>query len=232
MPLPIIPVSPFPYIGRLPGVPQLARSLNFIVPPLLKIFPPAKPQALFHAVQGAPKWGVFNADLEQVIFPDSVRNFDYRSESRISNYPVQQGEFNSYNKVDVPFEASIHMVKGGTLEDRTTFLDDCQNVEESLDLFTIVSPERAYTNCNVTRLAMSRRETRGAFFVEVEMYFEQIQEISAQYSASETQASSTANAQQPPSRPLVNQGYVQPQNVGTQAQQSALQQVAVGGTTP
>lgn len=232
MPFPIIPVSPFPYIGRLPGVPQLARALNFLIPPLLQLFPPAKPQALWHAVKAAPQWGIYDEDLNKVVDPDSIWNFDYRSEARISSYPVQNGEFNSYNKVDVPFETSVHMVKGSTLEERATFLNDCQNIKESLDLFTIATPERSYLGCNVTRFMVTRRETRGAFFVEVELFFEQIQEISAQYSASETQASSTANAQKPASQPPVNQGYTQPTNVGTQAQQNALQQVATGGTTP
>lgn len=232
MPFPIIPVSPFPYIGRLPGVPQLARALNFLIPPLLKIFPPAKPQALFHAVRAAPVWGVFDADLNQVLFPDSVWDLGYRSDARISNYPVQQGAFSSFNKVTVPYETSITVVKGGTLEERQQFQNDCQDLRESLDLFNIITPERTYTNANVTRLSMARRETRGAFFLEIELFFEEIREVTAQYSASSTEASSTANAQKPASRPPVNQGLTQPQNVGTQQQQMALQQVATGGTAP
>jgi hypothetical protein len=216
MSLDIIPKSPFPDVPNLPGVPLLARAaLTAIVDVttvinIARVFATQAPaDILFHATKAAPQWGVFDSTGTKAIAADNVMAFDYRGEYSISSFPVQSGEFSDYNKVKHPQNTSVLLTKGGSQSDRTTFLNQCQAVLDSLNLYNILTPERQYLNVNCTRMEMSRKDVKGAFFVMVELYFEEIQQVNAQYSSDGTQGTSTANAKSPTAIPTVNAGSVQ-----------------------
>jgi hypothetical protein len=209
MPFSIIPVSPFPNVPALPGVPQLVRSLLFPAAPLPNLGETASP-TLWAASQGLPKWGIFNAAGIRVINPDNVFAFDNRNEWRIPDFPIQQGSFASYNKVIIPFELSLRLTKGGSLSDRTAFLKSIETIASDLNLYTVLTPEKSYISVNVIRYEVTRRSSEGAYFLEVDIFFKQINQVAAQYS---TTAVNTSNAQNPAAVPPVNQGLIQPSSV-------------------
>jgi hypothetical protein len=230
MPSPFINVPQFPGVPNLPGVPQLARPLGSLVAALPSIISslkaPAMPITLTFAAKAAPVWGVFDADGNQVLAPESIMSFNYRADYRVSDYPVQAGQFANYNKVTVPGEIPIRMVMGLTLDDRTQFESDCKFVAASLALYTIITPESTYVGFNATRLEIARRETHGAFYLDVDMFFRQINQVTPQYSSTVSAAANTANAQNPGSQPVTSLGLVQPQPVP-----SALSQIITDITT-
>jgi len=211
MPSVFISVPQFPNVPFAPGVPQLLRSATALpiasAPPVL---PPAQNGVLWQAAQGDPVWGVFDSDNVPVLAPDSIIDFSNRKQFRVSDFPVQQGQFASYNKVALPFEIAIKMTSGGTVSDRTQFLNDVEFVAASTDMYTIVTPEKTYLNCNATHYEVTRRGRDGAYFLDdVEMHFRQIIEVVAQYSTVTTQP--TQNAKNPAAVPATNGGQVQPQ---------------------
>lgn len=234
MPSIFIPTATFPSVPQLPGVPQLARPIGALaasLPTIIrKFFAPAMPGVLFHAIKAAPVWGVFDAKGNQVISPDSIMDFGFRGEWRVSNYPVQAGQFSSFNKVSVPYETFVRMVKGSTLADRTQFESDCRTVAASMDMFTVITPERSYVGVNGVRLEILRREAKGAFFIDAEMFFQEIKTVTPQYSTTTTAAANTANAQNPAAVPPQNLGLVQPLVVPSAAQ--TLVKNYLNGTQP
>lgn len=211
-----IPKSPFPDVPLLPGVPLLARAaltvivdVNAVIQIAAKFAVQTPLVVLQQAARTKPVWGVFDSSGNRVIAPDNVMEFGYRAEWSVANFPVQNGQFASYNKVLHPFDTSVVLTKGGTENDRTAFLLACENVAASLNLYTIQTPEKSYLNCNVTRMEMQRKAVKGAFFVSVELFFTQIVQVDAQYSSDGTQGTSTANASVPSAVPAVNQGTLQ-----------------------
>lgn len=208
MPFPIIPAPPFPDVPSFPGVPLLARSAIILTREVLSLIPQPAVDPLPQPPKVAPVWGVFTADgTKQVINPDSVYDFDWRGEYRVSDYPTQQGSFATYNKVYQPFETYVRLTKGKTTSERQQFLKDCETVLAALDLYTIITPERSYIGCNCTRMEVSRKGVQGAFFVEVDLYFRQVLQVAPQYA---TTAAATQNAQVPAAQPVTNLGAVQP----------------------
>lgn len=213
MPLPIIPVPPFPNVPNLSGVPFLVReALNFPPSTITNIAVPEAATQLWASAQAGTPWGILDDSFAPVVVPDSFLNFENRNEWRISDYPVQQGSFASYNKVIVPFEASVRLSKGGTLLERQAFIKSIDAIAGDTNLYTIFSPEKAYQNVNVTRYEVTRRGAEGAYFLcEVDIYFRQILEVPAQYS---TTAADTSNAK--------NSAAIPAQNLGTQQPVSTL----------
>lgn len=205
---PPIIVGLYPDVPAFRGVPQLRRSPTAQQIRLLGFATAAIAGRLWHSSQTAPKWGVFNSANQPVVTPDSVLDFGYRNEYRVSDFPVQQGAFATYNKVANPFEIAVRMSKGKDLAARSNFLRQIDLAIATLDLYTIVTPENTYLNCNLLRYEVTRRGSQGAFFLtDVDLFFRQIQQVASQYSTT-TQA--TQNARFPYARPPVNQGIVQP----------------------
>lgn len=205
-----VAIPQFPNVANLPGVPQLARSLlvQSITPPALGFA--ANPDVLWHATQSAPIWGVFDDSGNLVVEPDSVMDFGWRKEVRVGNFPIQQGQFGTYNRVGLPFESSITLVKGGDLASRSAFLQqiDALIAQTNINLYTIRTPEKSYVDVSVTRAELSRRGKDNAFFFDVELYFIEINQVAAQYS---TAVTPTQDAQEPSAVPPVNQGLNNPQ---------------------
>lgn len=171
---------------------------------------------LWAASKVPPKWGVFDADTQkQVLFPDSVLEFGYRKEYRVSTFPIQGGSFANYNKVTQPWEIQLKFSKSGSVTDRQKLLQNIEALIESLAICDIRVPEGTYYNCNAYRFEVSRRGAQGAFWLtEVEVYFIQIMEVSAQYTNTQQfylGISPLTNAQSAAAQPVANQGNTQPQ---------------------
>ena len=205
-----VAIPQFPNVANLPGVPQLARSLliEANAPPALGFA--ANPSVLWQATQSAPVWGIFDDDNNLVVVPDSVMDFGWRKENRIPNFPIQQGQFGTYNRVGLPSENSVVMSKGGDLTSRSVFLAQVDAIvaQQNISLYTIRTPEKSYPSVSVTRAELSRRGKDNAYFFDVEIFFIEIAQVYAQYSTTNVP---TPNASVPSAVPVTNQGLTNAQ---------------------
>jgi hypothetical protein len=214
---PVIKVPQFPNVPALAGVPQLARLPNVPLSSIIASIGNAAIQGrLWHAVKQAPKWGVFDASNNPVVIPDNIVDFHNSDDSRVSNFPVQDGQFAAYNKVALPSETVVRMTKAGTQSDRKAFLDALKAAKDSLNLYTILTPERSYLKCNLQRFEVIRSGPIGAYFLaEVDLFFIEIKQVSSTYSNA---VANTQNAQNPEAQPFGNLGNVAPQATSTSDQ--------------
>jgi hypothetical protein len=212
MPSVFIPLPPFPNVPFLPGVPQLVRSALFQPANNVSLGTQAQ-NGLWVSSQVAPVWGIFDSNGNQVVTPENIYAFSDRQEWRESDYPVEGGGFESYNKVIVPPENTVRMTMGRTLSDRTAFLKQIDTIAPLTTVYQIRTPEKTYSSVNVLRVEMIRRSSEGAYFIEVDMTFRNVKVQNAQYSST---AANTANAQNSSAIPFVNKGNVQPTTVPSQ----------------
>ena len=219
-----VTLPPFPNVAALPGVPQLARSLMFPPSPAPTVGTEATNGALWQSTQIAGVWGVFDSNGNQVVTPDSVAEFGWRKENRTPNFPIQQGQFATYNRVALPFESSVTLTKGGDVASRTKFLQQVDALIEqaNIALYSIITPEKSYLNVSVTRAELSRRGAGNNSYFDVELFFTEINQVAAQYSTATTP---TSDAQEPSAVPPVNQGLNNPQTPPTAVEKAALQAI-------
>lgn len=214
-------MPPFPNVPQLPGVPQLVRSALTAVNTVLNTGLLVQEIIAFVTAQ-APVWGVLDQNNNKVINPDNIYSLNYRAEWRKSNYTNQVGAFTSFNKVEVPFETAVRMTKGGSLSDRKAFLKQIKAIVADTNLYNIATPEETFLNVNVTRFEYTRRSSEGAYFLEVDLMFDAVNQQNAQYSST---SANTANALNPAALPTVNGGNVQAVPL-TSAQSSTAAQAA------
>lgn len=224
----VIPKPPFPDVPKLPGVPQLARPGNLPSSPPLIVQLGLAGLQIFRAFATRPVWGIFKntnatpvittdadgiqtvemrpANTTPVVIADSVLQLEYKNEWNVPSYPIEQGGFQNYNKVNNPFEVTLRMTKGGSTSDRSDFLASIEDIAGSLNLYEIRTPERTYHSCNVIRFEYSRIGVKGAFFLEVDITVREIRITQAEYS---TTSAATINAKNPSAAPTQNQGATQ-----------------------
>lgn len=170
---------------------------------------PSIGSALWQSSLVPPKWGIFDSNNKQIIFPDSVLEFGYRKEFKVSNFTVQLGAFANYNKVTTPFEIQLRLSKAGKASDRRIFINSIGALAKSIAKCNIRVPEGTYYGCNAFRFELFRRMGRNAEWIdEAYVYFLEIQEVAAQYTNTGV---NLPNAQDPAAQPVANQGSVQPQ---------------------
>jgi len=119
-------------------------------------------------------WGIFTAGGTPVIKPDAIVAVEHAVDYRIADYPIEQGGFESYNKVATPFGIRVAVSKGGTLAERQQFLTAVDALVASLELFDVVTPEKTYVGVNVERSGLSRTASAGAGMLTVELSLREV----------------------------------------------------------
>lgn len=197
----------------------------------------------------ASSWGLFDSDGQAVITPDSFLGVEYRNSSRISNYPLEQGAFESYNKVANPFDLVVGMACGGDIAQRADFLATAKQLAQSMDLYTLVTPEEVFESVNIERYDYARKAHNGAGLIIINFYLTEIRvntesEFTNQpddtVTVEEAQAATTAETSDTATPAAVlteadaqNPASVSPQSQGqTQAQPATAQQAAPALNAP
>jgi hypothetical protein len=203
---------------------------------------------LITALNQAPTWGIFDAtDGSQLgLLPNSQSTLqaiagtlaaqltgnnptvlstfavDFTREARISDFPIEQGGFASFNKVSLPATPVVTLILDGSESDRTTFLEAIDDACQSTNLYNVVTPEIIYPNYSIERYSYTRRASKGLTLLYVECHLKEIRQVQATLTTVPILAPVNAAA-----TPSVDNGNVQPAAVP----QSLLKQLANSANT-
>lgn len=153
-----------------------------------------------YLIQQADKlWGIFDSSGTAVITSGRVRAIDMRAGYMISDAPLENGAFMSYNKVKRPSEIMVEMLCDGTsmsygnlsaisnllsatgitgaspeLTARTSFTKALDTVVADLNLYHVTTPEQTYTNMNVVEYSMRRSVERGVTLLWADIRMQEV----------------------------------------------------------
>jgi hypothetical protein len=196
-----MPLYPYPDIPPLPGVPPLPRSLD--VPPAVGLIIGEVASILLSALQSPAQWGIIDENgnvlggsQESLSIIQSIQAqvtgqqgpilsfnaLEYLKETRISDFPVEEGGFATYNKVEFPGNPTVTLALAGSPSDRSAFLNAIDAACLSTTLYFVVTPETVYGPVSLERYSYQRRSDRGATLLMVEISLKEIRQVTAQYS--------------------------------------------------
>lgn len=186
------------------GIPPLLNQIANVTNTVQLLV--ADAQIAFNLFSG-PKWGIGQNGFFSIV-PDSVLSVAVKRDWQLPNYPQEEGAFQSYNKVTMPFDARVSMSKGGSDADRAAFLATIDSMSESTELYDVVMPELIMQNANIVHYDYRRTSTNGIGLLTVDLWLLEIR-VAPSPAFTNTAKPSGADAQQG--------GMVQPQNpaVGT-----------------
>lgn len=194
-------------------------------PNLLNGFTPPSPTLLLQDAfdvltgQNIPQWGIF-LDGDAVIAADNVISVEYKQDWSISDYPVENGGFQSYDKVSSPFDLRIRFSRGGSTDDRTELLQSLDQAAQPLTLYDAVTPEQVYSSMNITHYDYHRTSSNGAGLLTADVWLTEVR-VTAQAAFSNTAQPSGADAK--------SDGTVQTSPPTDGQSESALSSLADGG---
>jgi hypothetical protein len=237
-----MPLIPFPNVPPVPGVPAIPRLAT--ISPLAAAGQGLLQGLLWRLFQVQTQWGVYDSSGQPLGDPSkftgligaafdsaglgttmSTGGIDYSKETRVSDFPVEQGSFASYNKVELPANPLVSLCLTGSENDRRSFLDAIDQATKSTDLYSVVTPEVTYVDYAIERYNYQRRANRGATLLIVELSLKEIRQVSSLF----TMASSLINAPKDAgSTPKVDAGKVQAQAPQVSTLKSVATKLGIG----
>lgn len=179
-----IPTPPFPDVPFAAGVPVMPRPPDVLLGfgSVVQLFEDA-----FGIFDSGSDWGIFDEGGVSVVPHDSVVAFDFRQEYAISDYPVEKGAFQSYDKVAVPYDVRFRFSTFGAQAVRADFLDTLAGASTSLELYTATTPDALYPSCNIVHYDYHREARGGGVgMIVVDVWLREVRETATtQFAKSE-----------------------------------------------
>ena len=211
--------STYPDVPDVPGVPPVPRDPNAAAA--------AQPDFLSSDSAGLPtnnaqsQWGLFLSGFP-AITADNVVSFDYRQAAIIADYQIEEGGFETYDKVQMAFNVALRFSAGGSESNRQALIDSAQqafgtSTTPNLSLYDAVTPEVTYQNVNVEHWTYRRTATNGVGLVTVEVW---LAEVRVTASPQFTNATPITSPKSPTTQSTVSDGKVQPFQPTNEQQQS------------
>ena len=189
---------------RVPGVPPLPAGPLVALPALAL----GDLSSLFGAIS-TKQWGIFSSTGSPIFTVDSVGLIEYSQDYRISDYPQEQGGFQSYNKVALPFQGKVTFLVN---QSRTTFLNQLPAQLASLSLVSLVTPEITYPSANIIHQGYRRTSRNGVTLIAVDVWVEEVRTATATTSTTAGAGSAVgAITGSASGTPTTDDGTVQPQ---------------------
>ena len=172
---------------------------------------------IFLGQDAGPQWGLFKASGIVAVQGETVVGFDYRREAQVADFPVEKGGFGSYNKVQRPYDVKITIAQASDVETRKDFIEQCENVLNSLDLYFAITPEFYFPDLNVVDVEYRRTRERGCSMICADLHCRQIRQVQA---GQTTIATDNANAVADPASANPTNGGTRQTTTPTAAQRA------------
>jgi hypothetical protein len=162
----------YPNVPPFPGVPPLNRvptSVQQLIDPNTGAAASQTNAAPFAgavtlpAPGPLPQYAFLDSNNAPVLTPDSVVEVDLRADSELMSHPIEQGQFEAYNRVQDPIGIRLLLACAGQGEtDRATFLQTLENLREGTELITVATPDASYPNMALKSYGYRKSSDRGA----------------------------------------------------------------------
>lgn len=203
----------YPNVPAYPGVPALARLAGANLPlPVLEVADSLGINVI------TPAWGIFDQSNNLVINATSFVKMELGADSDVPTYPMEEGAFQNYNKVNLPYTLKVTVALSGALTianaasaitsgsitgaisgitgstARTKFINAAAKAQSSTDLLNVVTPEITYTDMTITHQEFIRTARKGATLIMLDLWLSHIN-LSATSSTSNTASINGASSQ-------------------------------------
>lgn len=186
----------------------------------------------------AGQWGIFTGSGQCVLSAAHVLSVEAESRYHIATAPLEDGGFVSYSKVATPRTHRVQMVcdgselglgssltgvfmptaladlgGAGALYVRKAFFETLSQIEADLTLYAVLTPERKYSNVNITGHRWLRNSRHGITMPVVEITLQEVRLA---------QTPLYTNTSQPQGQAMVCGGMVPAQSSVSSATQSNM----------
>jgi hypothetical protein len=169
-----------------PGIPPIRRNplalintVSILATNLIRLF------------STTPPWGIYR-NGRKIVTADTVVGFDFKRDWSLTDAPLEGGSFESFNKVEIPYDARVRFASGQSIERRARLLDSIDAIAGDLLQYDVVTPEKTWTSMNVVHVDYRRTVDKGLGLLIVDVWLSQVR-LTAVAAFTQTKSASGAN---------------------------------------
>ena len=136
-------------------------------------------------------YGIYDSTGNIALSVDGFIELSVINDSQLANYRIEEGAFSTYNKVNTPAEYRMTVVK--EVNDDTFygayatplaginrkvgtfgFLRLLDAISNDINLYSILTPDRTFMNCNLKRYDYQRNSENGTNILIIGLIFEEV----------------------------------------------------------
>ena len=148
---------------------------------------------LYRAISG--HWDIFDADGKRLLEFDTFFSIDAMSDAQVTQAPVENGSFASYNKQIAPTRSTVVLGYTGPSLVRSAIIKKCEALIAGTDLVSIVTPDRTLLDMSLVAMDYSYRAEHGIDRLVVALIFEEVRQVLAEYSSSSADGTALSSKQ-------------------------------------
>ena len=142
-------------------------------------------------------WNIIDENGERVLTFDSFIKSSVNSESKVTQMPVERGSFVDYNIVKTPLNMSVTLVKSGSSDELSEYVNTLLELVDSTKLVTVITPEKEYNNMKIVKVNFDRSTDNGVNIILAECNFLEIRQVQSKYGNARLQGKRSRGLQQP-----------------------------------
>ena len=142
-------------------------------------------------------WNILDENGQRVLTFDSFIKSSVNSESKVTQMPVERGSFVDYNIVKTPLNMTVTLVKSGSSDELSEYVNTLLELVDSTKLVTVITPEKEYNNMKIVKVNFDRSTDKGVNIILAECNFLEIRQVQSKYGNARLQGKRSRGLQQP-----------------------------------
>jgi hypothetical protein len=119
------------------------------------------------------RWGIYlNGTLALEV--TGFISFDFEKSTDLATYRIQDGAFSSFNKTENPYIITPIIIKEGTEDERSRFLDVLDRMVLDTNIYDVVIPEHKYPRGNLVAYNYAKSAKSGMTVLIVQLVIQQV----------------------------------------------------------
>lgn len=126
------------------------------------------------------EWTLLDESGATAVTFTSFIDIDYRNEGQALSYPIEQGSFANYNKVDTPLDIRVTLGLQGAESDFEYILTKLDEYKKEAVKLSVVTPSALYESMTLVTYSYKRTQDSSAGMLVVELVLNEVREVKTQ----------------------------------------------------
>ena len=127
----------------------------------------------------AGEWSLLDENGGTAVNFTSFIDIAYNNEGQVLTYPVEEGSFANYNKLESPLDIHVNLAAQGTESDFEYILSRLDEYKRQAVKLSVSTPARVYENMTLKGYSYKRGKDSGAGMLNVELALVEVREVAA-----------------------------------------------------
>lgn len=126
-------------------------------------------------------WDMFDSKGRKLFTFDTFFSLDSLADARVTQAPVENGTFASYNKTVSPMRTTVVLGYTGLALIRAAILRRCESLLKGTELVSIVTPDKTFVNMSVVAVDHSYASSKGVDRLMLALTLEEVRQVQPAY---------------------------------------------------